>query len=291
MQDPRELLRRVRLLELRTRAAVEGGLGGQYRSVFRGSGLAYEDVREYESGDDLRAMEWNVTARLQRPFVKVYREERELTVMLLLDVSASVSCGSRKPNRETLAQVAALLAFSATRTRDRVGAVLFTDRVERFIPPARGRAQALRIVRELLGVESRGSATSIATALRHVMRAVRRRAVVFVVSDFDDQGYERELRVVSRRHDVIGLEIVDPEASELPRAGLLLLQDAETNERRVVDASDPRVRRAFVEAVSSARDARRAAFRRARIDRAEIDASRPAHVPLARLFRLRERRT
>jgi uncharacterized protein (DUF58 family) len=289
--DARELLRRVRLLELRTRAAVEGGLGGQYRSVFRGSGLAYEDVREYEPGDDLRAMEWNVTARLQRPFVKVYREERELTVMLLLDVSASVGCGARRPNREVLAEIAALLAFSATRTRDRVGAILFSDRVERFIPPARGRPQALRIVRQLLSHECDGTGTSVAAALEHVSRAVRRRAIVFVVSDFNDDGYQRALRVASRQHDVVGIEIVDPDEGGLPRGGLLLLEDAETGERRFVDAEDAGVRRAFAEALESSRAERRVAFRRARLDRVEIASTRPAHVPLARLFRMRERRS
>jgi uncharacterized protein (DUF58 family) len=289
--DARELLRRVRLLELRTRAAVEGGLGGQYRSVFRGSGLAYEDVREYEPGDDLRAMEWNVTARLQRPFVKVYREERELTVMLLLDVSTSVGCGTRRPNREVLAEIAALLAFSATRTRDRVGAILFSDRVERFIPPARGRPQALRIVRELLSLESSGPGTAIATALEHVVRTVRRRAIVFVVSDFNDGGYERALRVAARQHDVVGIEIVDPDEGGLPTGGLLLLEDAETGERRFVDAEDAGVRRAFAAAIEDGRAERRAAFGRARLDRVEIASTQPAHVPLASLFRLRERRS
>lgn len=289
--DARELLRRVRLLELRTRGAVEGGLSGQYRSVFRGSGLAYEDVREYEPGDDLRAMEWNVTARLQRPFVKVYREERELTVMLLLDVSASVGCGSRRTNLDVLAEITALVAFSATKTRDRVGAILFTDRVERFIPPARGHAQALRILREVIGFEGGGRRTSIAAALEHVSKAVRRRAVVFVVSDFADAGYERALRIAARRHDVVGLEIVDPGEAELPGGGLLLLQDAETGERRWLDWGDARVRSAYATAIADARVERRAAFRRARLDRVEIPSSRPAHVPLASLFRVRERRS
>jgi uncharacterized protein (DUF58 family) len=289
--DARELLRRVRLLELRTRATVDSGLGGQYRSVFRGSGLAYEDVREYEPGDDVRAMEWNVTARLQRPFVKVFREERELTVMLLLDVSESIGCGSRRPSREAVAEVAALLALSATKTRDRVGAVLFTDRIERFIPPARGRPQAIRIVRELLGSDCRGRGTSLTVALEHVVRAVRRRAIVFLVSDFHDSGYERALKIAAHQHDVVGIEIVDPAEAELPGTGLLLLRDAESGERRWVDAGDQRVRRALATATAAARDSRRAAFRRARLDRVEIPSSLPAHVPLARLFRLRERRS
>ena len=238
MDDPREILRKIRRLELRTRRLVESSFAGQYQSVFKGRGMNFEEVRPYSPGDEIRAIDWNVTARTGEPYIKKFTEEREMTVMIVLDVSASGDFGSvRESKREMAAEVASILAFSAIHNNDKVGLLLFSNRVELFIPPKKGRLHILRLIREMLFFSPKGRGTDLAGALEYMNKVITRRAVVFVISDFLAGDFSRPLTVSARRHDMVALTVVDPAEEALPDVGVILLEDPETGEQIEVDTS------------------------------------------------------
>src|SRR5262245_41078145 len=243
---PPDVVRQVRRLQLRSRRVVANLLGGEYHSVFKGAGLAFADVRAYQPGDDVRAIDWNVTARMGQPFLKRFVEERELTVLFLVDASASLAFGSRRQaKREVVAELAALLAFAALHNNDRVGLVHCTDRVEQIVPPRKGARHAQRLLRDILFFQPAQRGTGLRSALDALQRVQQRRAIVFLFSDFRDTGYGRALRLAGRKHDLIAVCVRDPLEEELPDVGLLELQDAETGEQRLIDTSSVAVRAAF----------------------------------------------
>jgi uncharacterized protein (DUF58 family) len=249
MRDPQEILRKIRRLELRTRRLVNSSFAGQYHSVFKGRGMNFEEVREYNPGDEIRSIDWNVTARMNAPYVKKYTEERELTVVLLVDVSASGSFGSVElSKRELAAEVAAILAFSAINNNDKVGLILFSDHVELFIPPKKGRLHTLRLIREMLYFEPKGRTTNLGVALEYLNKVVSRRSVVFVISDFLSPDYATALTVASRRHDLVAMPVRDPGEESLPDVGLVTFEDAETGEQIEINTSSRAAREAFAEA-------------------------------------------
>ncbi len=288
---PREILKQVRRVEIATRGLVNDVFSGEYHSVFKGRGMNFAEVREYQHGDDIRAIDWNVTARTGAPFIKVFDEERELTVMLVVDVSASGDFGSSaRMKGEVAVEICAVLAFSATTNNDKVGLIIFSDRIEKFVPPRKGRRHVLRVLRELLYFKPEGRGTDIAGALEYLARVVRRRAVVFVVSDFLGDGYEKALAVAGRRHDTVAIRMSDPREHQLPAVGYLELEDAETGEQVTVDASDPAFRAAFEHDVSEALAVRARQFRKSRVDVIEITTDHPYADRLMRFFRQRAKR-
>jgi len=288
---PAEILRKVRRIEIRTSRLVNESLAGEYHSVFKGRGMEFSEVREYQFGDDIRNIDWNVTSRMGHPYVKKHVEERELTVMLLVDFSGSGEFGTRRQfKREIAAEICALLAFSAIKNNDRVGLVAFTDRIETFLRPRKGKDHVLRVIREVLYFRPEGRATDLAQALQFLYRTVTKRAVVFVVSDFLAEGYEQPLRVAARKHDVIAVTITDPREEDLPAIGLVDLEDAETGERVLVNASDRRTRERFRAWAAARRTARESLFRANAIDALELFTDRPYDVPLVRFFHKRARR-
>lgn len=284
----RETIAKVRRIRLRTRVILETGVVGAYSAVFKGRGMEFAEVREYQPGDDVRAIDWNVTARMGNVYVKRYVEERDLTLMLLVDLSGSQQFGSRHViKRDLAAELAAVLAFSAVANHDRVGAVLFTDRVERYIAPARGQDHALRIVHDLLAFPTLGRGTDIGEAVRFASRVMKRRGIVAVISDFQDSDFERPLGMLRRRHDVVALHLWDPVEAEVPEAGMVRLVDPETGEVRVVDTSDPWVW-ARLAPVSLA--AGEEALRRAGVEVVQLSTAASYERPLAAFFAARERR-
>ncbi|MBM3790971.1 MAG: DUF58 domain-containing protein [Acidobacteria bacterium] len=288
---PKEIRRKIRRIQITTNRLVNESLAGEYHSVFKGRGMEFDEVREYQAGDDVRTIDWNVTSRTGHPYVKRYVEERELTVMLLVDASASGAFGSHeKMKGEIAAEISALLAFSAIRNNDRVGAILFTDRVEKFVPPRRGSVHVLRVIRELLYYQPERRGTSIQRALEHLNLVVHKRAVVFLITDLLDQGYEQPLQAANRRHDVVIIQIVDPREQELPDVGILEVRDAETGEVAYVDSSLERVRRAYRDNWLRNRERQRKLFDRHRIDHVLIQTARPYDVPLLQFFQERARR-
>ena len=288
---PREILRQVRRVEFTTRGLVTDVFSGEYHSVFKGRGMNFAEVREYHYGDDIRTIDWNVTARTGAPFVKVFDEERELTVMLVVDVSASGEFGSRaRMKGEVAVEICAVLAFSAITNNDKVGLIIFSDRIEKFVPPRKGRRHVLRVLRELLYFRPVGRGTDVAGALEYLARVVRRRAVVFVVSDFLAAGYGKALAVAGRRHDTIVIRMGDPRERELPAVGYIGLEDAETGEQLTVNVSDPAFRAAFDRDVTETRTAREREFRKTGIDMIEISTDRPYADRLMRFFRQRAKR-
>lgn len=288
---PREILRKVRRIEITTRGLVDQVFSGEYHSVFKGRGINFAEVREYDYGDDIRTIDWNVTARTGTPHVKIFEEERELTVMLLVDVSASGDFGTRERMKGDLAvEVCSLLAFSAIRNNDKVGLIIFSDRVEQFVPPRKGRRHVLRVLREMLYHEPAGRATDLGAALEYLSRIIRRRAVVFVVSDFVSKPFERALGIAGRRHDVVALRVRDRRESELPQIGLVELEDAETGERLVVDTSNRDFRAAFASRGEEERARQDRTFRRSKVDVVDLRPGRPYLRPLMRFFEERGRR-
>ena len=288
---PREVLKKVRRIQIRTSHVVNDGLAGQYESVFKGHGMEFEEVREYQPGDDVRSIDWNVTARTGRPHVKKFIEERELTVMLLVDVSASSrfgTCGQFKS--ELAAELCAVLAFSAIHANDKVGLLLFSDRIEKFVPPRKGRRHVLRVIREVLYCDPSGRGTDIVQALDYLNHVTSRHSVSFLVSDFMAPDFKRSLRVASKRHDVIALVVEDRREAELPRVGLLELEDAETGERVLLDTGDPRVREEYAARALDAREERDRTFRLAGVDSISVRTGEPYVEALLRFFRMRERR-
>lgn len=288
---PREILKQVRRVEIATRGLVNEVFSGEYHSVFKGRGMNFAEVRAYQHGDDIRSIDWNVTARTGTPFVKVFDEERELTVMLVVDVSASGDFGSRSRMKgEVAVEICAVLAFSAITNNDKVGLIIFSDRIEKFVPPRKGRRHGLRVLRELLYFQPEGRGTDVAGALGYLARVVRRRAVVFVVSDFFDTGYQKALAVAGRRHDTVVIRIGDPRERELPAVGYIELEDAETGEQLTVNVSDPAFREAFDHDVTETRTTLEREFRKTGIDVIEISTDRAYADRLMRFFRQRAKR-
>jgi uncharacterized protein (DUF58 family) len=291
----KDLVKRIRKIEIATRRAVEENLSGQYHSVFKGRGMAFSEVRAYEPGDEIRSIDWNVTARMNSPYVKRYVEERELTVMILCDVSASADFGSReKTKAEVAAEIAALLAFSAVSNGDRAGLVLFTDRVEKFVPPRKGRKHALRLVSEILQFRPEGRRTDLSAALEYLRRALRRKSVAFLVSDFiddDPERFARSLRIAARKHDLVPVRLGDRLEQSLPPLGLAWVEDPETGETFRADLSDRRVRARFEKAAAAEEERVSRLFARTRLDAVSVRADDADYVkPLLAFFEARARR-
>ena len=288
-----ELMAKIRRIELRTRRLVNDSFAGEYHSVFKGRGMAFDEVRPYQPGDEVRTIDWNVTARMNEPYVKRYVESRELTVMLVVDASGSGEFGSaQRFKRELAAELAAVLAFAATNNNDKVGLLIFTDQVELYIPPRKGRRHILRIVREMLAFEPDGRGTDIGMALDTVNNILKRRSIVFLISDYqvDPEGYRKPLYMASRRHDVIAVDLHDPLDSEIADVGIMVLEDAESGELVVVDTSDRRWRQAFGENVNAHHDAKTSVLRKAGVDRLNIDTSLDYVDELTRFFKRRSDR-
>ena len=288
---PTEILKKVRQIQIHTSKFVNDILAGEYESVFKGRGMEFDEVREYLPGDDVRTIDWNVTARMGHPYVKRFVEERELTVILCVDASSSGNFGTTdRLKKEVAAELCALLAFSAIKNNDKVGLIMFTDQVEKFVPPKKGSKHVLRVIRELLYFEPQAVRTDISKALEYLNKVTSRRAVVFLVSDFIASGYEHDLRLSNKRHDLVAINIIDPRELELPNVGLIELEDAETGERILVDTRGRETRRSYAELCQRELDSRRQLFRSYGVDSMEINTSKPYYSELIRFFRMRERR-
>jgi uncharacterized protein (DUF58 family) len=285
-----EILRKVRKIEIVTHRLVNESLAGEYHSVFKGRGMEFEEVREYQPGDDVRTIDWNVTSRMGHPYIKKYVEERELTVMLAVDLSGSTAFGSAaRLKAEVAAEVAALIAFSAIQNHDRVGLLLFTEEVEKFVPPRRGRRHVLRVIREILYAAPRRRGTRLAAALDTLNRVLHKRSVVFVLSDFLDRGYERSLRFTHRKHDLIALPLSDVREEELPAVGLVALADGETGRLELLDTRSAAVRAAFARRAVDRRARLQSFLKRAGIGSVFLRTDQPYDRPLADFFRARAR--
>lgn len=288
---PRDILRQVRRLHLRARRAVQDLLGGEYRSVFKGLGIAFEEVREYQPGDDIRTIDWNVTARMGHPFVKRFVEERELTVMLMVDCSRSQEFGAgMQRKREVVAELASILAFTALANGDKVGLACFTDKVERFVPPRKGVRHALRIIRDVLFFEPSRRGTKLSEALDFMNRVLHRRAIVFLLSDFLDEDFDKAVKRTARRHDLIAVPVRDVREQELPAVGLMELEDQETGKRLLLDTSHVPTRNVFQSRVLERLRSLHQLARKARLDIMEVATDGRHLDALVRFFQLRERR-
>jgi uncharacterized protein (DUF58 family) len=286
---PREIIKKVRRIEIHTSHIVDELLSGSWNSAFKGRGIEFEEVRPYQYGDDVRTIDWNVTARTGRPFVKLFREERELSVMLLVDQSASQSLGTHwQTKRELVTELSATLAFSAIKGNDKVGLTLFTDGIEKFVPPRKGTRHVLRIIRELLFCDPIGQGTSLRKVLDHLNRTASRRTVVFLISDFQDSGYERSLKIASSKHDIIPLVIADQREFTMPNVGLIRLRDAETGQMVVLDTFSRANRRAYEKYARRQAEERDELFRTMRIEPIHIDTGEDFVEPLRRFFHKRE---
>ena len=288
---PREILRQVRWIEITTRGLVNEVFSGEYNSVFKGRGMSFAEVREYQYGDDIRGIDWNVTARTGSPHVKIFEEERELTLMLVVDVSGSADFGTRgRMKSELAAELCGVLAFSAIKNNDKVGLILFSDRIEKFVPPRKGRRHALRVLRELLYHPAEGKGTDIAGALEYLAKVTRRRAVVFLVSDFMAGGYGQALSVAARRHDLVAVRVGDRREEDVPPLGFVEFEDPVSGERVVVNTSGRAFRERFREIRERERERVDEVFRRSRVDKIEVTTGVPYDRALRRFFEERARR-
>ena len=263
-----ELLKKVRRIEIKTRGLSRNIFAGQYHSAFKGRGMAFSEVREYQYGDDIRDIDWNVTARYVRPYVKVFEEERELTVMLLIDVSGSRDFGSvNVMKKEVITEIAATLAFSAIQNNDKIGVVFFSDKIEKFIPPQKGKKHILYVIRELIDFQPDKKQTNIAQALKYLTNAIKKRCTAFLISDFiDKDGFKDALTIANRKHDVVAIQVYDRRETELPAVGLMKIKDAETGQERWIDSSSTRVRAAYKEWWDRRQAAMSDSFKKCRVD-------------------------
>jgi len=288
---PREMIRRIRRIQIRTSHKVDELLAGTWNSAFKGRGIEFEEVRPYQAGDDVRTIDWNVTARSDQPYVKLFREERELAVLLLVDLSGSQSFGTNEQTkRELVTELGATLAMSAIKNNDKVGLTLFTDEIEKCIPPRTGSRHVLRLIRELLFCEPVGNHTNLRRALEHLNRTSRRRTVVFLISDFQDSGFEAALKVARRKHDIIPVIISDPREGEMPNVGLVRLQDEETGDVITLDTASRKNRQLFAKLYQQQTAARDGMFRRQRLEPLHLETGRDLVDPLRRYFHQRESR-
>jgi len=288
-----ELMTQIKRIEIRTRRLVNDSFAGDYQSIFKGRGMAFDEVRPYNAGDEIRTIDWNVTARTGEAYVKQYTEERELTVMLMVDMSGSGDFGSvNKFKRELAAELTAVLAFAATTNNDKVGLLIFTDQVELFIPPRKGRRHVLRLIRELLAFEPQSKGTDIKLALDTINQIVKRRSILFMISDFleDPAHYRKTLAMTNRRHDIIAVDLSDPMEHDIANVGLLTLEDAETGELTWVDTSDKKWQQAFHNRVDKLEEEKRQAFIRSSVDRINIGTDMDYINPLTGFFQQRAKR-
>ena len=288
---PKHILQKIRQIEIRTKHLVNEVFSGEYQSVFKGRGMEFSEVREYQPGDEIRSIDWNVTSRLGRPYIKHFIEERELNVILMADISGSKNFGTvNQLKGEIAAEICAILASAAIKNNDRVGLLMFTDQVEKFIPPKKGRTHILRVIREVLYSQPEHKGTDIAQALDYLNRLLTRRSIVFIISDFLDTEYLKQLRVASKRHDVIAINITDPREIELPKVGLIQLEDAESGEEIVIDTSAEKWRSHYREYNILSRNQRDQQFRSIGVDAIHIQTEQSYMDPLLRFFRKRERK-
>ncbi len=291
MTVPAEILKKVKLLEIRTRKLVNSVFAGEYHTVFKGQGMTFAEFREYVPGDDVRSISWTLTARAGKPYIKKYDEERELTVMLAVDVSGSTDFGSGEYFKgEVMTHLSALLAFSAVKNKDQVGLLLFSDQVEHFVPPGKGRGHVHRCLRDLYYHKPKHHQTDLRAALSHLQGVMKKRTTIFVISDFMAEGFDQSLRMLGRKHDVIALVVRDRFERELPQMGVIDLQDAETGEILTVDTSSPQFREAFSRDMKKRADVRDKLLRQAQVDRVDVDSSGSFVDPLIEYFRRRKAR-
>ncbi|MFA5806120.1 MAG: DUF58 domain-containing protein [Melioribacteraceae bacterium] len=287
----KELLKQVKQIEIRTRGIVNEVFSGEYHSVFKGRGMEFSEVREYNFGDDIRSIDWNVTARFGHPYIKIFEEERELTVMLLVDMSGSLMFGSvEKTKQQVAAELSAVLAFSALKNNDKVGLILFTDRIEKFVPPRKGKSHSLRIIREVLSFEPEGNQTNLRQALEYFNHTIKKKAIVFLISDFIDGGYEKILRIVGKKHDLIGIVLRDQREKSMIDAGLIKFRDAETGEIRFIDTGNKIIRQSIIDENNHWAEFRRQLFVSSRLDSIDIETSGSYVRPLVDFFKMREKR-
>jgi len=286
--ETKELLKKVRKIEIKTKGLSTQVFSGEYHSAFKGRGMAFAEVREYMPGDEIRTIDWNVTARFNHPYVKVFHEERELTVMLMVDISSSELFGSEKViKKEIIAEVCAVLAFSVTQNNDKIGVMLFTDEVELFIPPKKGRKHILRIIRELIEFKPKSNKTDISNALKHFNNVIKKRSVGFIISDFMDNDFERALKIANRRHDIIALQVQDKREVEMPNIGIAKFEDIESGSKTWINTSRKKTRTQY-KARALKRDAElKDVFRRAGVDYTKIETHKPYTIPLMNLFKRR----
>lgn len=288
---PKDILKKVRQIEIRTGRLVNDVFAGEYGSIFKGRGMEFHEVREYVPGDDIRSIDWNVTARAGHPYVKKFIEERELTVIIMADMSGSGNFGTRnKMKSELMAEIGAVLSFSAIKNNDKVGLLLFTDRVEKFIPPKKGRPHVLRVIRELLYYKPESRKTSINSALEYLGKVLKKRSVVFLISDFMDSNYEKLLRILNKRHDIVGISISDPREKDMADIGLAEFEDAETGEVLFLDTGDDLLKKELAKKRQSLIDARDNAFKSMGLDSIGISTDKPYIKPLILFFRTRAKR-
>ncbi len=288
---PKEILKKVRRIEIRTTRLVNDLFGGEYESVFKGQGIEFADVREYVPGDDIRTIDWNVTARSQHPFVKKFVEERELTVIFVVDMSGSQYFGTGgKLKSEVAAEITALLAFSAVKNKDKTGMVIVTDEVEKYVPVKKGRMHVLRVVREILYYNPRRKGTRLQEALEYLHRMLTRTAVIFLISDFIDTGYEKALKILSRRHDVIAIHLKDRREHELPPLGLMEVEDRESGRVMLIDSTDPWLRKQYQKKAAERDEKLDKLFKTIGMDKIDIQAESSYVEPLMKFFKIREKR-
>lgn len=287
--DTQDILRRVRKIEIKTRGLSQNIFAGQYHSAFKGRGMEFAEVREYQFGDDVRDIDWNVTARFGRPFVKVFEEERELTVMLLVDVSGSLDFGTVQQNKRDLAtEIAATIAFSAIQNNDKIGVIFFSNRIEKYIPPKKGRKHILYIIREMLDFHPQSNKTDIAMATAYLTRVMKRRCTSFLISDFyDNKDFSREMEIANRKHDVVAIQVYDPRAKSLPDVGLMRVRDAETGHEMYIDTSSKKLRRAHTAYWMNREQYLRQTFAKSKVDWTSIATNEDFTASLMMLFKQR----
>jgi uncharacterized protein (DUF58 family) len=288
---PKEILKKVRRIEIGTKRLVNDLFSGEYHSTFKGQGMEFEEVRQYQPGDDIRLIDWNVTARTGQPYIKMFREERELSVVLMVDASSSGKFGTRgRFKSETAAELCALLAFSAIKNNDKVGLIIFTDTIEKFVPPKKGRAHVLRLIREILYFEPKGKGTDISGAIQYMTRVVRRKSVVFMISDFMSEGFFKPMQIANNKHDVIAIKISDPRESSFDNFGLIELEDTETGEVFLVDTGSKEFRKQFESKSKEDNSQLKRSFQLINLDYINIRTDQSYIVPLIGFFKMRERR-
>ncbi len=289
--ETKELLKQVRQIEIKTKGLVNQVFSGEYHSVFKGRGMEFSEVREYQMGDDIRTIDWNVTARLGQPYVKVFEEERELTLMIMVDISGSLFFGSvEKTKQEVAAELSSILSFSALKNNDKVGLILFSDKIEKFVPPRKGRKHILRIIRDVLSFEPEGKKTDIKSALEFLNSTIKKRSIVFLISDFIDEGYEKILRIVGRKHDLIGVVLNDIRENELPSLGIIKFLDAETGQETWVDTGSKHFNSNFSKIIEQKQLKRKYLFLSSRLDSINISTGEDYVKPLVQFFKMREKR-
>ncbi len=288
---PKEILKKVKQIQIRSSRLVNDVLAGEYVSAFKGRGMEFEDVREYQAGDDIRTIDWNVTARLGHPYIKRFKEERELTIMFLVDLSYSGEFGSMKQFKNEIAtEICALLALSAVRNNDKVGLILFTDKIEKFVPPKKGKTHVLRVIREVLYYKPENKGTDISVALEYLLKVTKRKTVCFLVSDFITEGFERALRIANKRHDITAVSITDPRELEIPNVGFVELEDAETGGITLVDTSDRKMTERFNRFNTKNMQDRANLFRGMGVDLIDVRTDSSYVEPIMKFFRTREKR-